>query len=143
MPTQPRAKQELQRILVVDDERVIADTLGVILRQAGFAVDVAYSGTEGVERARSIRPSLILSDVVMPDMNGIEMAIRVSKEQPDCRILLFSGQAASADLLNSARSQGYDFHIIAKPVHPQDLIQYIRKSVSALNPPPRSGSLTA
>jgi len=120
---------EQQRILVVDDERVIADTIGAILRKAGFTVDVAYNGLAAMESARCNRPTLVLSDVVMPGMDGVEMAILLRREQPDCRILLFSGQAATANLLRKARLLGHNFHIIAKPVHPQELIRYIRETV--------------
>jgi len=62
----------------------------------------------------------------MPDMNGIEAAIRIRKIHPGCKILLFSGQAATADLLEKARLQGHEFEILAKPVHPQDLLAKLR-----------------
>ena len=131
------------RVLVVDDERIIADTLGVILREAGYDVDVVYSGTAGVERARATRPNLVLSDVIMPDLDGVEMCIRIRSEIPDCNILLFSGQASTADLLLDARRRGYTFHIVSKPVHPQDLIQMIRKSAQSVSLPPQDTTLLA
>jgi CheY-like chemotaxis protein len=62
----------------------------------------------------------------MPDMNGIEAAIQIRKFLPKVKILLFSGQAATADLLETARAQGHEFEILAKPVHPQDLLAKIR-----------------
>jgi len=110
------------KVLVVDDERVIADTLAIILNQHGFDASAVYTGTGAVERARTVHPDLIISDVIMPDMNGIEAAIRIREFLPKCKILLFSGQAATADLLESARAQGHEFEILAKPVHPQDLL---------------------
>jgi CheY-like chemotaxis protein len=115
------------RVLVVDDERVIADTLAIILNQAGFDASAVYTGTGAVERAKTIRPDLIISDVIMPDMNGIEAAIHIRGFLPGCKILLFSGQAATADLLESARAQGHEFEILAKPVHPQDLLAKLRE----------------
>ncbi|HEY6970136.1 MAG TPA: response regulator [Candidatus Angelobacter sp.] len=114
------------RVLVVDDERVIADTLAIILNQAGFDAAAVYTGTDAVERARSEKPDLVISDVIMPDMNGIEAAIRIRQILPGCKILLFSGQAATADLLEKARLQGHEFEILAKPVHPQDLLAKLR-----------------
>lgn len=114
------------RVLVVDDERVIADTLAIILNQNGFDASAVYTGTAAVDRARDTRPDLIISDVIMPDMNGIEAAIRIRKILPGCKILLFSGQAATADLLEKARAQGHEFEILAKPVHPQDLLAKLR-----------------
>ncbi len=114
-------------MLVVDDERVIADTLAIILNQHGFDASAAYTGNGAVERARAIKPDLIISDVIMPDMNGIEAAINIRGFLPNCKILLFSGQAATADLLENARAQGHEFEILAKPVHPQDLLQKLRE----------------
>jgi len=114
------------RVLVVDDERVIADTLAIILNRSGFDASAVYTGTDAVKRATSERPDLIISDVIMPDMNGIEAAIRIRQILPGCKILLFSGQAATADLLEKARLEGHEFEILAKPVHPQDLLAKLR-----------------
>jgi CheY-like chemotaxis protein len=113
-------------VLVVDDERVIADTLATILNQNGFDASAVYTGTAAVDSARSSRPDLVISDVIMQDMNGIEAAIRIRKMLPACKILLFSGQAATADLLEKARAQGHQFEILAKPVHPQDLLAKLK-----------------
>ena len=109
-------------VLVVDDERTIADTLAIILNKAGFNASAVYSGAEAIESARSVKPDLIVSDVAMPDMNGIEAMIRIRGFLPTCKILLFSGQANTVDLLENAHTRGHDFDILAKPVHPQDLI---------------------
>jgi CheY-like chemotaxis protein len=114
------------KVLVVDDERVIADTLAIILNQSGFSASAVYTGTAAVERAKEDKPDLIISDVIMPDMNGIEAAIRIRRLLPGCKILLFSGQAATADLLEKARQEGHEFEILAKPVHPQDLLAKLR-----------------
>jgi CheY-like chemotaxis protein len=114
------------KVLVVDDERVIADTLAIILNQNGFDASPVYTGKDAVERARGERPELIISDVIMPDMNGIDAAINIRQFLPGCKILLFSGQAATADLLERARAQGHEFEILAKPVHPQDLLARLR-----------------
>lgn len=114
------------KILVVDDERVIADTLVIILNRNGFEATAAYSGESAVEMAQSIHPEMIISDVIMNDMNGIDAAIQIRSMLPKCKILLFSGQAATADLLEKARNQGHEFEILAKPVHPQDLLMHLR-----------------
>ena len=113
-------------VLVVDDEQVIADTLAKILDLNGYDASAVYTGTAAVESARSLRPDLIISDVIMPDMNGIEAAISIRSFLPTCKILLFSGQAATADLLEDARAHGHEFEILAKPVHPSDLLAKLR-----------------
>ena len=114
------------RVLVVDDEQVIADTLAKILDLNGYEASAVYTGTAAVESARSLRPDLIISDVIMPDMDGIQAAIGIRSFLPDCKILLFSGQAATADLLEDARAQGHEFEILGKPVHPSDLLAKLR-----------------
>ncbi len=110
------------KVLVADDERVIADTLVIILNQAGFDATAVYSGEKAVEQAQALKPDMLISDVIMLDLNGIDAAITIRKMLPTCKILLFSGQAATADLLDRARNQGHEFEILAKPVHPQDLL---------------------
>ena len=114
------------RVMVVDDEQVIADTLAKILDLNGYDASAVYTGTAAVESARSLRPDLVISDVIMPDMNGIEAAISIRGFLPTCKILLFSGQAATADLLENARAQGHEFEILAKPVHPSDLLAKLK-----------------
>jgi DNA-binding response OmpR family regulator len=114
------------KVLVADDERVIADTLAIILNQSGFDATAVYSGEKAVETAKSLKPDMLISDVIMTDLNGIDAAIEIRAMLPTCKILLFSGQAATADLLDRARVQGHEFEILAKPVHPQDLLARLR-----------------
>jgi len=114
------------RVLVVDDEQVIADTLAKILDLSGYDASAVYSGTAAVESARALQPDLVISDVIMPDMNGIDAAICIRGFLPSCKILLFSGQAATADLLESAKARGHEFEILAKPVHPTDLLAKLK-----------------
>ena len=116
-----------RKILVVDDERVIADTLAMILNQSGFDARAVYSGEKALEMAPDFAPDMLISDVIMADLNGIDAAIRIRSLLPSIKILLFSGQAATADLLEKARKDGYEFDILAKPVHPQDLLARLQK----------------
>jgi CheY-like chemotaxis protein len=76
--------------------------------------------------ASTFEPDMLISDVIMADLNGIDAAIRIRGLLPKIKILLFSGQAATADLLENARTKGYEFEILAKPVHPQDLLTRLR-----------------
>lgn len=114
------------RVLVADDEQVIANTLAIILNQAGFEAKAVYSGENAVETLDEFQPNMLISDVIMTGMTGIEAAIKIRAKLPACKILLFSGQAATADLLEKARSQGHEFEILAKPVHPTDLLAKLR-----------------
>lgn len=114
------------RVLVADDEQVIANTLAIILNQAGFEAKAVYSGENALEIIDDFQPNMLISDVIMTGMTGIEAAIQVRAKLPACKILLFSGQAATADLLEKARAHGHEFEILAKPVHPTDLLAKLR-----------------
>lgn len=114
------------RVLVADDEQVIANTLAIILNQQGYEARAVFSGEKAVEALDSFQPNMLISDVIMTGMTGIEAAIITRNKLPNCKILLFSGQAATADLLEKARAQGHEFEILAKPVHPTDLLAKLR-----------------
>lgn len=122
----PSQDRSLPRILIADDEHVIADTLAIILRGSGFDTAAVYGGAQAVEKARTWQPGLLLSDVMMPGMNGIDAAIEICKLIPDCRVLLFSGFAESAGLLLDSRVECHKFQILQKPLHPAELIARLR-----------------
>lgn len=112
-------------VLVVDDERLIADTLVIILNQSGFCATAVYCGEAALEAFETSKFDLLISDVKMPGMNGVELAIEVQSSWPDCRILLFSGNAGTSDLLASARERGFEFPLLSKPAHPRELLQLL------------------
>ncbi|HEV7522740.1 MAG TPA: response regulator [Candidatus Angelobacter sp.] len=116
------------RIIVVDDEPVIADTLVNILEGEGHDALAFSHGESAVKWAMMIRPDAIISDVIMPGMNGIETAKAILKVLPNCRIILFSGQAASSDLLANAGAEGYQFEVLAKPINPDVLLRKLKSS---------------
>jgi DNA-binding NtrC family response regulator len=129
-----RQPRKQLRVFVVDDEFIIASTLGLILRNKGFDA-VSFKGPlEALEAARSLNPDLLISDVVMPGFSGIELAIRLQAQSPHCKVLLFSGQAATAELLEAARAKGYDFEILSKPVHPIELLKKIAETTRIAAP---------
>jgi CheY-like chemotaxis protein len=123
------------KVLVVDDEKVITTTLAAILEQQGYAVRTAFDGAEAVEVARSFKPDVLLSDIVMPRMNGVAAAVKIAQQLPSCKILLFSGQTAQIDLLAPARAEGYGFSLLAKPVHPVELLERINGLVAVVQQP--------
>jgi DNA-binding NtrC family response regulator len=116
-------------VLVVDDESVIADTLAEILNRKGYAAIPTYDAEEALETALVMPPELLLTDVVLPGMSGIELAIRVKRIFPDCKILLFSGQAATTEMLTSANRAGHRFELLNKPIHPNDLLSHVSASL--------------
>ena len=106
------------RIFVVDDEPVIASSLAATLRMNGFSARFFSSPLEALAAARSESPDLVISDVAMRGVSGVDLAIQMRAQYPNCNILFFSGQAGTLDLLEGARAQGYDFRLLAKPVFP-------------------------
>lgn len=109
-------------VMVVDDESAIADTLSEILSRSGYAAITAYDANEALETALVTPPELLITDVILPGMSGVELAITMRRIFPDCKIILFSGQASTADLLTSAKREGHHFTLLSKPVHPRDLL---------------------
>jgi YesN/AraC family two-component response regulator len=122
------------RILIVDDERAIVDSLAEIIEAAGYEVARAYGGTEALSKISEFRPNVLLSDVLMPDVHGFDLALQVKKACPDCRLILFSGQAATAKLaLDYSRTfsrLGYRFQLLPKPLHPEALLKKLEESLS-------------
>jgi DNA-binding NtrC family response regulator len=118
-------------VLIVDDEVRIADTLAAILRCSGYKTVVAYDAESALEIVQVTPPDLLLSDVVMPGLSGVDLALAVRQMIPGCKILLFSGQAGTIDLLAAARAAGQTFTVLAKPLHPTKLLAWIAKLLDA------------
>ena len=114
------------RVLIVDDERLIADTLARILTMAGYEASTAYDGKTALAQVETFHPALVISDVAMPELDGIRAAIQIRAAHPECHVLLISGQAATLDLIELARQQGYVFEVLLKPIQPSELLRRIR-----------------
>jgi DNA-binding NtrC family response regulator len=115
------------QIIVVDDEPVIADTLVDILNGEGYRAVAVSDGASALKWAAMIKPDAVISDIMMPDLNGIDTAKEILKLLPQCRIILFSGHAASTELLNEAKKEGFEFEILAKPVNPDRLLSMLAR----------------
>jgi DNA-binding NtrC family response regulator len=115
-----------KKILVVDDEHLIADTLTSILTSSGFDASAAYSGREALEWiAESGCPDILLSDVVMPDLNGIELAKKISDGCTRTDVTLITGNSYTPELLRKAENEGYKFKMLPKPIHPRTLLAHL------------------
>lgn len=113
-------------VFIVDDEIVIAETLAAILNQSGFSATAFTDPALARAVALSEKPNVLITDVVMLGMTGIDLAIHFYDVHPQCRVLLMSGQTIATDLLEKASSAGYDFEVLIKPVHPRDLLAKLR-----------------
>ena len=118
------------RVFVIDDEKPLADTLVLILRSAGHEATAAYDGLDALSQIESFLPDVVIADVALPGINGIEVCGRIQAQHPNCHIILFSGQAATSELMRSARAEGFDWELLTKPVHPRDLLS----KLSSLRP---------
>ena len=117
----------MPKILVVDDEHIIANTLVQILAANGFSATAAYSADEALEKIDGEGcPDLLLTDVVMPGRNGVDLAIEMRKKCSKLKITLISGNAHTPALVDEARSKGFDFDLLPKPLHPRALLQHLR-----------------
>lgn len=118
-------------VLVVDDEVVIAETLAKILQQHGYAVFTAYDGEDAIDAALLRPPELVISDIMLPGMNGIELGITIRRIFPDCKVILSSGKPHSRNLLEAALSAGNHFVFLQKPVPPTLLLAHVSDSLSS------------
>lgn len=116
-------------IYVVDDEEIIAFTLTTILKCHGFEARAFNSAEEVLADASGLRPSLLITDVVMGGLKGIELAVRFKTINPQCKVLLVSGKLATGELLNLARTEGHDFTILAKPVRPEEILKQVSRLI--------------
>lgn len=114
-------------IYVVDDEATIANTLALILEGSGFEAVPFTEPIQALRAAESRCPDILITDVSMPMMNGIDLSIQFKAIYPACRILLFSGAMRTAGLLADAERKGHNFKILAKPVHPKELLAKLER----------------
>ena len=118
------------RVLVIDDDSSVADTLAMVLNASGFDATAAYSGETALELARLMALDNVVADVMMEPMHGIQTALAISHIHPDCQVLLISGNERTSQLLQDAIDAGHAFTILAKPVYPTVIINYLRGAVA-------------
>lgn len=119
------AGEAARNILVVDDERPLADTLKAIFKRAGYNCSAVYSAVEALVVLGEMRPDLIISDVMMPVMNGIDFAIQAGKLYPGIKIILISGHAGTQDLIEAALGDLRSLELLAKPIRPEELLSRV------------------
>jgi CheY-like chemotaxis protein len=121
--------------LVVDDQRPVADTMCELLCVMGYDCSAAYDGADALERVDEHKPALVITDVVMPQLNGIDLAWKIRAAHPDCAVLLLSGNAATQELLELAHAGGQTFQVLAKPIPPRELLDAVAKALAQRNDP--------
>lgn len=114
------------KVLIADDEKVIADTLAMILNQGGFEARAVYTSEKALELAPDFQPDMLISDVIMANLNGVDAAIKMRALLPHIRVFLLSGQTSTTEMLAKSPAKDYGFEVLVKPVHPQDLLNRLR-----------------
>jgi DNA-binding response OmpR family regulator len=114
-----------QRIFVVDDEKIIAETIAMILRWQGFIVDSFTNPIEALAASRNQTPDLLVTDIGMQLLSGVELAIQVRKGCPNCKVLLLTGQEETPETREKFRAAGQEFDLLLKPIHPTELVRRV------------------
>jgi two-component system, OmpR family, response regulator len=115
---------ETCRVLVVDDEPSIVDVISMALRHQGFGVAVAADGNQALAQVRSWRPHVLVLDVMLPDMDGFEVARRLSAEHAGVPILFLSARDNTADKVRGLTTGGDDY--VTKPFSLEELLARLR-----------------
>lgn len=127
------------RVLVIDDERLIADTLREILELHGLDATAHYSGESALESVETVRPDIVLSDIRMHLLDGVETATRIRALHPLCRVILFSASTLSAANRHKIRHLGFEY--LERPLHPRELLRRVMESCQQpRNPQPHDHS---
>jgi DNA-binding response OmpR family regulator len=123
-----------QSILVIEDEASIASFIGMYLRTAGFGVRAARSGTEGIESASAEPPSLIILDLMLPDVDGIEVCRRI-RRRSDIPILMLTARDDDIDKIIGLEVGADDY--LTKPFNPRELVARVKSILRRATPEQR------
>jgi DNA-binding NtrC family response regulator len=124
-----------RKVLIVDDAPWVSDTLAVIFSTSGFEARAAHSAEQALEIAGDWEPALAIIDVILPKMNGVDLAISFAQSRPSCRILLFSGQSSAPEMVEKAATRGYRFELLSKPIHPNVMLSRATRMLSLWRSP--------
>jgi DNA-binding response OmpR family regulator len=122
----------MQRVLVVDDDRLVADTLALIFEKNGFDAKAAYSADEALQYARDFDPHLLLCDVTMPDKDGLALALDITREFPSCRIIVLTGFYSNLmSIREQASKMSRPMGILTKPCQPAELLRHVNDMLAS------------
>ena len=115
------------RILIVDDELIVRESLGNWLKEEGYSVDTSDNGMDALEKIKSQGRDLVIADVKMPGMDGIELLERCKKVDPDLQVLVMTAYASIDTAVQAMKKGAFDY--IVKPFNPEDVTQIIQRAL--------------
>jgi DNA-binding NtrC family response regulator len=117
------------RILIIDDERSILDTVQILLRGEGWEVTTSYNPREALEQLQDIAPDVVLTDIRMPGMNGLEVLASVRASDPEIPVILMTAQASLQTAMQAVNAGA--FYYLQKPFGNDDLVALCRRAVES------------
>lgn len=120
----------MKRIVIVEDDDDIRELFQKKLERAGYGVSIACNGVEASRLYKNESPDLVITDIIMPEKDGVEVIMELKKDLPEVKILAISGGGCKAghavDFLNMAEGMGVDL-VLAKPINPDKLLDEVKK----------------
>ena len=113
-------------LLIIDDESAILDTLRILLKNQGFEVNTAQGGKAGLEQLKSTSPDIVLTDVRMPQVTGIDILTAVRQQDPETPVILMTAQASLQSAIQAVNEGA--FYYIQKPFSNDDLVAICRRA---------------
>lgn len=121
-----QAQESRPTVLIVDDESAIVDTLRILLKNEGFAAHVAFSGKQGLDQIAAIRPDIIISDIRMPAVDGLDILSAAKAQDPDVPVILMTAQASLQSAISAVNDGA--FHYVLKPFQNDALIAIVKRA---------------
>ena len=121
-----QAQEVRPTVLIIDDESAIVDTLRILLKNEGFAAHVAFGGKQGIDQIAAIRPDIIISDIRMPSVGGLDVLSAAKQQDPDVPVILMTAQASLQSAISAVNDGA--FHYVQKPFQNDALMAIVRRA---------------
>lgn len=124
----PSLNEQREKILVVEDDRNVADALRIIMEDNGYETVLAMNAHQGLEQSRLRRFDLVITDVQLPDMSGLDVLTTLRKEAPARPVIIITAHS-SVEIITEAKTRGA-FHVLPKPFQPSEILDLARRAIA-------------